>query len=552
MTKMDPTDGSWGYPALPAWVKDFRPYQEDAIVDILEAYERGAKVVFLDAPTGSGKTLIAEATRRKLATDALYTCTTKTLQDQFISDYDYAALLKGRDNYPTMYAPFPDVTAGDCLGSDCDWCDDTFSCAYVQAKTIAQNNPLAVLNTAYALTVWNYANSFKGRGLVILDECDLLEQSLMGFVEVRLTKYRLDRYNLPLPAHNPRRRIDADIEWVDSVAPTLRRFLARIPDDTRDVRQVRDRNWLSGMLQKLYVLRQGLVDSNDDDAAKWVYDNEQKKHVVFKPVEVSRFGDGYLWQHGQRFLLMSASIVSPREMAMSLGLDDGEWETVRVESTFPPENRPIHILYSGRMTSKMYDESLPKLVDDVAMVLDNHPNERILVHTVSYKLANDIYNGLASMNGEHQSRLLIYQNSGQREEVLSQMKETPGSVVLAPSFDRGVDLPGDLCTVQIIAKVPYPYLGDKQVSARLHMGEPGQLWFNAQTARSLIQMTGRGVRHEEDTCTTYILDRQFHDFYRRNKRMFPEWWKEALDLSGRVRSRLNTSYNERWTEPTRS
>jgi Rad3-related DNA helicase len=56
----------------------------------------------------------------------------------------------------------------------------------------------------------------------------------------------------------------------------------------------------------------------------------------------------------------------------------------------------------------------------------------------------------------------------------------------------------------------------------------GQYWYTIQTIRSLVQMTGRGVRSKEDWAHTYILDAGFMDFLRRNRHLLPEWWLDAL------------------------
>lgn len=102
-------------------------------------------------------------------------------------------------------------------------------------------------------------------------------------------------------------------------------------------------------------------------------------------------------------------------------------------------------------------------------------------------------------------------------------------------MDRGVDLKDDDCRVVVVAKVPFPYLGDKQVSARLH-SPGGQAWYTVQTIRTLVQMTGRGVRHEDDWCESYVLDSvMLKQLWKKDKRLFPGWWAEAVDLKFPVR-----------------
>src|SRR5215469_5482042 len=88
---------------LPPQFVSFRPHQITAVNQILRAFEMGARCVVLDAPTGSGKTLIAEAVRRMLRVEtAAYVCSGKELQKQFEGDFPYSYLLMGRANYPTL------------------------------------------------------------------------------------------------------------------------------------------------------------------------------------------------------------------------------------------------------------------------------------------------------------------------------------------------------------------------------------------------------------------------------------------------------------------
>jgi Rad3-related DNA helicase len=39
------------------------------------------------------------------------------------------------------------------------------------------------------------------------------------------------------------------------------------------------------------------------------------------------------------------------------------------------------------------------------------------------------------------------------------------------------------------------------------------LWYNSKTSNIIIQGIGRGVRNENDYCTTYILDACFYSLY---------------------------------------
>ena len=222
---------------------------------------------------------------------------------------------------------------------------------------------------------------------------------------------------------------------------------------------------------------------------------------------------------------MSATIISPDQMADSLGIPDEDWEVVRVPMTFPVENRPIYQIPVASMTFKEKETSEPAMAEGVLKVVEMHPGERVLVHAVSYHLAKTISDFLKM----HSNRVVVtYTNAGEKESALRRYRETEGAVLVASSMDRGVDLKGDDCRVVIIAKIPYPSLKDPQVSKRMHM-PGGEEWYSVQTVRTIVQMTGRGVRSKTDWAKTYILDAQFGmNVYKRNKMLFPKWWRDAV------------------------
>lgn len=529
----DPHNSIFGVPQLPQWLTEFRPHQWDAIQEVMQKFAEGNKVVFLDAPTGSGKTLIAESVRRLLKLRGLYVCSTKTLQDQFTRDYPYSAVLKGRSNYPTIYQPFPEYTAADCTKSglesdDCYWCPSVHQCAYEQAKSKAYSNPVAVLNTSYLLTEANYIGGFSGRDLVILDECDVIERELMGFVEFNLSERLLSRLGLVAPKKGVHKKTIA--QWIEEVLiPSVKSHVQSLPGGD-DIRSIRTRKQLTVLLQDCKRILPEIEHDN------WIRDNDAGP-LVLKPIRIDQYGQSTLWRHSPRWLCMSATIISPDEIAHSLGLDGNEeqegvkWDTVRVPMTFPVENRRIHVAPVANMVDKEKEQAWPKLADAISSILERHPDERILIHTVSYKLTSYLQDKLYSSN-----RVISYKGSDERDRVLGAFRSKSNAVLLAPSFDRGVDLAGDDCRVIVVTKIPYPSLGDKQVSARLNSGREGQIWYSVQTIRSLVQMTGRGVRSEDDWCTTYILDKQFvSNVWKKNKGLLPAWWAEALDMRFPVR-----------------
>jgi Rad3-related DNA helicase len=97
--------------------------------------------------------------------------------------------------------------------------------------------------------------------------------------------------------------------------------------------------------------------------------------------------------------------------------------------------------------------------------------------------------------------------------------------MLSPSIAEGFSFDDDLARWQIIAKVPYPYLGDRQVAAKMKQDRD---WYVLQTVMTVLQACGRIVRSDIDHGTTYILDSDFIRLFEDNTKFFPKWFKDAF------------------------
>lgn len=572
---------------LPAFFSEFRDHQRVAIREILTAYEEGAECVVLDAPTGSGKTLIGETVRRLLANPpngqtsndgvllgrvsktSTYICSSKALQDQFLHDYPYAKVLKGRSNYatesyPERFGGKDGLSCADCTKSpgdseSCLWCSDTHICPYEMAKSDALRASLAVLNTSYFLSECNGPGRFSRGGLVIADEADELESELMSHVEVRISERRLKSYGLGVPRYVTKE--ESWREWAGEAWEVVRNSRPRV-GSSNDLKTIRARKRHDILVGRLDLLRQGLGSGG------WVYTGDRQS-VAFKPVTVSHLGQEKFWRHGDRFLLMSATVISADELLESLGWDeDKEWRLVKCPSTFPAKNRRVVVWPVASMTYKEKETAHPKICEAVGEIVGRHPGQSVVVHSTSYELTRkvDEYlrglvclltecvwcsnleipyvpSGPATVRDESSGgvpvathfsprQIISYLSAQEREGAIAEFKSaTPGAVLIGPSVGRGIDLPGDLCRVQVIVKVPFLNLQDKQVATRLYgQGLSGKRWYAVSAIRDIVQMTGRATRSETDWCVNYVLDRQFVDnLWSGWRRLFPKWWAESLE-----------------------
>lgn len=511
---------------LPDWVTRLRPHQVRAVNQVVDAFDE-VDLVILDAPVGSGKTLIGELERRELkVSKATYICTDKQLQDQVLNDFNYGRVLKGRANYRPQLATGA-ITCDDCqLPGGCRHCSDIPTCPYRVAKERALGAELAVLNTSMFLTSANYARFFVENELVIADECDLLEGALIGFIEVEVPQWLGKMLRLEYPVKGARK--PTIIKWLVELRDGVEKAKQLCGGDPKKLRSIDGLRRNAAELADVLSRDLAAGGGDDDESGHWVRDYDTSTFKM-RPVTVSRQAEKMLWRYGSKWLLMSGSVVSAEELVESLGWTR-EYRVVTVPSTFPVENRRIVSAPVADMTRKAGERDWPRLLTAIAKVCAEHEG-RVLVHTVSYALAKYLYR-----NSQNIGRPVFgHENSRGKMAALDAYLRTENAVLFSPSMARGVDLYDDRCRVQIICKCPFPSLGDRQVSSRLRL-PGGDLWYAVKTARDIVQMTGRGVRSKDDWCVTYIMDQSFpKNIWRRYKALFAEGFVEAVDMKADVR-----------------
>lgn len=546
------------HPPLPDWVERVYPHQTRAVADICDEFERGCDVVQLDCPTGGGKTLIADLVRREMDIakgGGLYVCTTKSLQAQVVRDFAYARVLKGRANYtPTNLTSREQdgyrqgykgmrgigVTCADCDASPpgvpadeqtCSYCEFVEDCPYGVARREAMTAEMGVLNTSYLLAECNGPGKFRGRELVVMDEADLIERELLGFVELRLSEKVCQMLGVEVPKKGS--HMTTIRAWLEEeVATGLVDLRGRLQDG-KTLEQRREFTRVErvlGDVRRVVEREDGWVREGDEEGTR------SGNGLVLKPVTIEDDAGKYLWRHGEKWLLMSGTTVSVEGQAEALGIEEAglKWGRVDVPMLFPRENRRVVYIPVTSMTRKAQEAgAMTKMLAGVQRVVDGHPEVNILIHTHSYSNAKAVSAGIVDSRP-----IITYTTAYDRDSSLEKFRaraDVGGAILVASSMDRGVDLPGSLCRVQIVVKMPLASLGSRQVSERLRT-PGGQVWYLMETVRSLMQMCGRAVRGMDDEAVTFILDEHFGKVLKDGKRygMFPQWWLDALEL-GRLR-----------------
>ena len=488
--------------------KEPRFGQLEIIQDIVDAIRKGYKYIILEAGTGTGKSAIA-TTLAKMYESAYILTMTKQLQSQYSNEFDFP-LVKGRGNFACLH---------DNLESTCDigackttptsskfFCpygisknptldaelafEDSFGgtvfyqsdahCHYWNQKANAINSPITLMNYDYAIVELNYVKHFPTRSLLILDEAHNIENKLMSTMEVALYNRRLEKDISKVMTKEILN--DGELEdWIMEIDAIREAYEGIDLKDESKNKADRIRSTISRL--------KTLKDNLEKEPKNWVIDTDEES-VVFKPLRVHHYAKNHLLKYGDVVIFMSATILSHKMFSKWLGLNPNEVYHIKVDSPFTKEKRPIILNLAGKMSANRIKNTAPKTIPILKEILKKHEGDKGLIHTHSYKCQQYITNNL------YNSRLVSH-TSRNREEVLNFFEKDENPLVLvSPSMSEGVDLPYDKCRFQIIYKIPFPYLGDKQVNMRMKRDKK---WYAYKTVMTLMQAYGRGMRAEDDS-----------------------------------------------------
>lgn len=245
---------------------------------------------------------------------------------------------------------------------------------------------------------------------------------------------------------------------------------------------------------------------------------ELSKTVNFKCAKEDYMCYAYLMRTSEHHVLTSATIGLKESFVDNIGMKymtQTEPKIDKIPSTFDFTKSPIVYLPKYKMSYNYKDTSFPKIKDITYNIIRKHSGQRGLIQTGSYENAVKVYQNAPD---DVKQRLLLYNNSGEKSEVIDTHRLSDDTVLIGPSLNEGIDLPDDMCRFIVIMKVPYPSLTDELVKAKMNIFP---LWYNSETSNNIIQGIGRGNRHTDDWCITYILDGCFGQLYKSTTEQYP-------------------------------
>ena len=530
--------------------------QKEAIVAVVDAFlNQGKKHVILEAPTGVGKTIIAWTMHRvidrllgaaKIKTTV--TTTTKGLQVQYEKDthtYD----LKGKKNYtcPIGYEHYSTLGCkAACSKKDCKPKQD---CPYVRRRlNWTQNSYWRCTNTALFIEMCPILcmEPENKADFVVLDECHKFPNTLLDHSEIDFEPEQLqsvnifygqvsDIYTLGLEIYNKlsalfKGSVGKLVEFPEALVPTvsdlnekLNAFLelieTKLKEDTVDpaiheicwrvIERCQDWSDVCEIITDCGV-REFVVQVNDD------------KRVTLKPVYPAHVSEYGAFRKADYFLHMSATICGLDAYAKLMGIPKEEYTTIEMAHPVDLERRSVVFIPVTKMSGGMDENKLGKMVKGIDELADEHKGTNGLIHTASYKLAEDLM-----ARSKHRQRMFVGRDRRQTMELLKMNANNGGIIVLSPSMYEGWDLKHDLCRWQVIAKIPFGYLGDPLIK---YMADKNPGSYVRETCLSVVQASGRVTRGVDDHGVTYILDEAFTSLLGRGREFLPSWFIDALEM----------------------
>jgi len=535
-----------------------RSEQEIAINFILNAFlVQKKRYVIAELATGIGKSAIGITVARYLRSMSMTHVTyglgayiltgQKVLQEQYIRDFgeesqNLMRSIKSSNNYTCVFHTEQKCSESrrvlqtmkqKLLGTPFyDCCNN--NCPYKLAKQSFLESDIGVTNFSYFLAETKYAHQLKERSFIVIDECHGTEQALSSFIEVIFSeRFAKDVLCCKLLSSNPTQAQvftwvrDVYYKFLKKKISSLAKKIEIEMTQSDDMTLATANSKQYEMLDKHECKINRFIEAYEHD--NWVMNvvenvmpnGRKHKRFEFKPVDVSRYCKGHLFDFGiDHILMMSATVVNKDAYCRTIGLNQQDVEYIYLQSPFAVENRKIHYIPSGSMSMRVIDKTLPVLVEAIKLILENHKLQKGIIHCTNYKIARFIKENL------HDNRLLLH-DAETREQVLNEhIQNVEPTVLLSPSMTEGVDLSDESSRFQILCKVPYPCLGDAVVRRRM---EKDKSWYVFQTIKTIIQALGRSVRNENDYAVSYILDSDWKRFYETNKCMFPIDFHKLLE-----------------------
>lgn len=509
--------------------------------------QQGKKYIILNAPTGTGKSLIAK-TLANWSSDpreeyvafvddnSIYNHETydekdrfgcavltisKQLQEQYAKLFKDGCKLMGKGNYPCSLNEELTCDTGVCFFSkqQTKKCMKGGDCPYYSKRNEAAINKCAFYN--YSL-FHGLPEPIKLKDVLVCDEASELEDELVGIYTFTFNIEEFKKLDLPYPP-TPREGSSDGIHyaWLQKIKALVLDEIAILSDEIKTKMKRKKVKRISKPEKYRMTTLLKLKESLEKVLTVWnsaeFCITHTKEGITFQPTEVHGLTHSF-FDFANVVILMSATIVDHEEFARTLGIDD--YYYIEAISTFDPKKAPIRFAANYKINYQNKDKVLPEIAQVVKAIAENHKDQKGIIHTHSMDILEYIRAAMP------EDRFLYRCEGSTNENILEYHKGTnEPTVLVSPSMTHGVDLIGKLGEFQVIMKAPFLPLGDARIKKKF---EKDREWYTNKMLSTLIQMCGRCNRNERDESVTYIMDATILGFVKRNMHKLPKYFSDRF------------------------
>jgi Rad3-related DNA helicase len=454
--------------------RPLRPIQEQVFDWLGENWDSGEHLV-LDLSVAAGKSFIGRALQA--LTDAPIITNKNTLVDQYKSDYSEINAYKGKMLYHCKTKAVPCAVAVERYQTS--YCA---TCPLRQSRDDASAGRPTVFNP---ISYWYFIrdNPHVDRKLVIVDEAHALISQMRNLSNVSMKLKPIDlKFFEDLGADLSKPSIIEVLEWYYFKRELLDSGIKANPNVSTKIK-------LEETIAKLEVTFNCLLEEGHLYSVSVENNVLNIRSILLPRWLIKRYFPG-------RVVLMSGSLYKPD---LKEFFENEPYKKLVLDSPIPVKNRQV--LYSPfpfKMTpTEVNYAEVARLIEQDINLYAKGGNT--IVH-VTYEMSEKLE--------EHWTNPFIISHNNKNKAEKLQMFMKKGGVFIAAGCEEGLDLKDELCQLNIIAKIRWPYLGDPWV-AKKRAFYGGELWYLCEALKFVIQAAGRSTRSATDFSTIIVKDLSF-------------------------------------------
>ena len=494
-----------------------REVQRNTLLELEENWNE-YDVFVVEAPVASGKSLMSviltDWLNKRGTTSAILT-PKSMLQDQYQRDFPQIPSLKGKSKYPCHNQDYKNC--GEFYDAAGFYCKE--QCRYKCALGEAQEASNVILNFHSHLFSGMVHNMYKDT--LVIDEAHNLVPMLSDVYTLRIWKHKED---YPYNTYTK----DDIVEWLSEQITELDSNIKRVRAIYKDSIPTRIRKTLlkdTRKYMKYKMIKSGLIMPQElfnIALTSKPYGRpikgkvNMKECVEVKPISLKTVPH-QMWPDGEvkKVVMMSATIYD--KDIERLGIKRKRVKHIYCNSPINKDNRPVFVIPVASMSYRNIKESSKIMCSKIKEIEKEHGGKGI-VH-ITYGLAKEFKKHL-------KGRRYMWHTELTREDTYKKFLESKDNkILMACGMGEGIDLVGEDYEWQVVAKTMFPSLADP---LNQHFVQKDPIVYTLEAVRSTVQQSGRICRTPSDFGVTYILDANFARLYKRNYKLFPDYFIESM------------------------